>query len=62
MAAVHHAGLEGEVARIVRAKLTENDNTAAGAIDAKGGILLTVSPALIRAWRCVQQARFRFWI
>lgn len=59
VAAVHHAGLEEEVARIVRAKLTKNDHAAAGAIDANNGVPLTASPALIRAWRCVQQARFR---
>lgn len=59
VAAVHHAGLEEEVARIVRAKLTKNDHAAAGVIDAKNGVPLTASPALIRAWRCVQQARFR---
>ncbi|CAM9133388.1 unnamed protein product, partial [Laminaria digitata] len=59
VAAVHHAGLEGELARIVRAELTDSDNAAAGTIDAKEGVPLTVSPALTRAWRCVQQARFR---
>ena len=59
VAAVHHAGLEGEVARIVRSTLAESNNNAGGAIDARNGVPVTVSPALIRAWRCVQQARFR---
>ena len=59
VAAVHHAGLEGEVARIVQAKFAEDDNAAVGGIDAKISVPLTVSPELIRAWRCVQQARFR---
>lgn len=59
VAAVHHAGLEGEVARIVRKELAEDNNTAVGAIDETTGVSSTVSPALARAWRCVQQARFR---
>lgn len=56
VAVVHHAGVAGEAAAVVRAELartsdkTEDKNGTAG-------VPLNLSPALVRAWRSAQTAR-----
>lgn len=60
VAAIHHVGVAGEAAEVVRAELAGRGHSAAGTSETKNataGVPLNLSPALVRAWRSAQQAR-----
>lgn len=55
VAIVHHAGVAGEAAGVVRAELARAESHK----DGTAGVPLGPSPALVRAWRSAQTARAR---
>lgn len=60
VAAIHHVGVAGDAAEVVRAELAGRGPSAAGTsktTNATVGAPVSPSPALVRAWRSAQQAR-----